>query len=127
MPIGEDDNSSVKLEIKPDETWEEVGRSEIQPRSYNALFRIENFNYKNDVPYRLSYDLKDNGKTFLYEGTFKPNPVDKETIVVAGFTGNHNLAKGVERAPFNWKEQIWYPHTQLINNVEKDRNLARTT
>tara|TARA_B110000037_G_scaffold223172_1_gene303230 strand:+ start:10302 stop:12884 length:2583 start_codon:yes stop_codon:yes gene_type:complete len=119
MPLGKDDNSSVKLEIKPNETWEEVGISKIQDLSYNALFRIENFNYKNNVPYRLSYDLKDNNETFYYEGTFKQNPVDKETIVVAGFTGNHNLAKGVERGPFNWKEQIWYPHTQLINNVVK--------
>ena len=119
MPIGTGDNSSVKLEIKLKEGWEEVGNSEVQDLSYNALFRIENFNYKNNVPYRLSYHLKDNDETFYYEGTFRSNPVDKETIVVAGFTGNHNLAKGVESAPFNWKEQIWYPHTQLIDNVIK--------
>lgn len=119
MPIGSGDNNSVKLEIKPNEAWEEIGFSEIQKLSYNALFRIENFNYKNDVPYRLSYILKDNDETFYYEGTFRSNPIDKETIVVAGFTGNHNLAKGVERAPFNWQEQIWYPHNQLIKNVEK--------
>ncbi|WP_162183651.1 alkaline phosphatase D family protein [Wocania ichthyoenteri] len=121
MPIGKEDNTTVKLEIKPNEVWEEVGSSKIQDLSFNALFRIENFNYKNNVKYRLSYHLKDNNQIFYYEGIFRPNPVDKETIIVVGFTGNHNLAKGVERAPFNWKEQIWYPHTQLINNVKKQK------
>ena len=109
----------VRLEIKPNDAWEEVGNTTIQEHSFNALFRIENFNYENNIPYRLSYVLKDNGETYYYNGTFRSNPVDKETIIVAGFTGNHNLAKGVESTPFNWKQQIWYPHTQLIDNVVK--------
>ncbi len=119
MPIGKADNRTVTLEIKPSEAWEEIGRSKIQSSSFNALFRVENFDYNKDVPYRLSYKLKDNDKTHYYEGVFKSNPIDKDTIVVAGFTGNHNLAKGVESAPFNWQEQIWYPHNELVNNVKK--------
>lgn len=119
MPIGKGDNQTVLLEIKPNDVWEKVGNSSIQDLSYNALFRIENFNYSQKVPYRISYQLKDSGEVNYYEGTFRPNPTDKDTIVVAGFTGNHNLAKGVERAPFNWQKQIWYPHTQMIDNVKK--------
>jgi phosphodiesterase/alkaline phosphatase D-like protein len=121
MPIGKGDSQSVDLEIETDHGWKNVGTSTVQPLSYNALFRIENFKHTTDVPYRLSYQLKDTGETYFYKGIFRADPVDKDTIVVAGFTGNHNLAKGVERAPFNWKEQIWYPHTQLLDNLEKQQ------
>jgi len=119
MPIGEEDNSVVKLEIKTGEIWEDLGTSTIQALSYNSLFRIENFKANNRIPYRLSYQTKTDGTTFYYEGSIKNDPIEKDTIVVAAFTGNHNLAKGVEYGPFNWQTQIWYPHTQLVNNVEK--------
>lgn len=121
MPIGKGDSQSVDLEIETDQGWENVGTSTVQPLSHNALFRIEDFKHTTNVPYRLSYQLKDTGETYFYKGVFRADPVDKDTIVVAGFTGNHNLAKGVERAPFNWKEQIWYPHTQLLDNLEKQQ------
>ena len=68
---------------------------------------------------QLFNHLKDNDETFYYKGTFRQNPIDKETIVVAGFTGNHNTAKGVEWGTFNWQKQVWYPHTQLVDNVKK--------
>ncbi len=119
MPIGKEDNPTVTLEIKPEETWETIGTSTVQDLSFNALFRIEDFNYTSDVPYRLSYNLKDNGEFYYYKGTFRSNPVDKDTIVVAGFTGNHNTARGVEGGNFNWQEHIWFPHTQLVDNMLK--------
>ena len=107
------------MEIKPNETWEILGTSTVQELSYNALFRIEDFNYSQNIPYRLSYQLKENDSMRYFEGTFKVNPVDKDTIVIAGFTGNHNTAKGVEGGNFNWQEQIWFPHTQLVENMIK--------
>lgn len=121
MPVGEKDNSVVELEIKKGDIWERVAISNIEKLSYNALFRVENFKYSNRIPYRLSYKLKDNNEIYYYEGSIKNDPIEKDTIVVAGFTGNHNTAKGVESGPFNWQEQIWYPHTQLVNNVEKHK------
>jgi hypothetical protein len=119
MPIGKLDNQSVSLEIKTGDAWEEVATASIQALSYNALLRVEDFNYTQDVPYRLGYELKENGATSYYEGTFRADPIDKDTIVVAGFTGNHNTARGVEGGNFNWQEQIWFPHTQLVDNMIK--------
>ena len=119
MPLGVEDNSTVTLEFNNGGNWENVATSTIEKLSYNALFRVENFNNQITTPYRISYELKDTNKTYHYKGSIKSNPIDKDTIIVAGFTGNHNLAKGVERSPFNWEQQIWYPHTQLINNVTK--------
>ena len=119
MPIGKNDNQVVGLEIKTGGSWKNIGTSSVQELSYNALFRIEEFKHTENVPYRLSYQYKDSGETHYYSGVFRADPVAKDTIVVAGFTGNHNLAKGVENAPFNWGEQIWFPHTQLVGNVAK--------
>jgi len=119
MPIGKEDNTEVKLELKIGNNWEDFGTSSIQALSYNTLFRIENIKVNNRTPYRLSYQAKANGATFYYEGSIKNDPVEKDTVIVAAFTGNHNLAKGVEYSPFNWQTQIWYPHTRMVNNVEK--------
>tara|TARA_B110000238_G_scaffold74769_1_gene82325 strand:+ start:7497 stop:10058 length:2562 start_codon:yes stop_codon:yes gene_type:complete len=119
MPIGTTDNQDVSLEIKNGDVWESLGSTSIQHLSYNALFKIENFNDSVTTPYRLSYTLKETGEKYYFEGSIKKNPVDKDTVIVAGFTGNHNLAKGVESSPFNWKEQIWYPHNQLVDHVKK--------
>lgn len=121
MPIGSKDNQDVLLEIKNDDTWESVGSSSIEPLSYNTLFRIENFNDSLIRPYRISYTLKETGKKHYFEGSVIKNPIDKDTVIVAGFTGNHNLAKGVEWAPFNWDNQIWFPHTQLVDNMMKHK------
>ena len=121
MPLGEKDNQQVELAIKLNDTWEIIRTSEVENLSFNALFRIENFKHNSNISYRLSYRLKDNDEIYYYEGSIKRDPVDKDTIVVAGFTGNHNLEKGVENSPFNWQNSIWYPHNQLINNVEKQQ------
>jgi hypothetical protein len=39
-------------------------------------------------------------------------------MVVAAFTGNHNVSKpGVERGSFPWDKGIWFPHTDLVQHV----------
>ncbi|MCF6223161.1 MAG: alkaline phosphatase D family protein [Flavobacteriaceae bacterium] len=120
MPLGVEDNTAATLELNIDGSWTVVATSTIEKLSYNALFRVENFNNKITTLYRVSYELKDTKKTYYYNGSIKNNPIEKDTIIVAGFTGNHNLTKGgVERGPFDWEKQIWYPHTQLIDNVVK--------
>ena len=48
-----------------------------------ALFRIDNWDDSKDVPYRVAH-----GEHATFEGLIRKNPVDKEEIVVAGFTGN---------------------------------------
>ena len=50
---------------------------------WTAPLRVENWDDTKTVPYRIAH-----GKDAFYEGTIRRNPVDKEEIVIAGFTGN---------------------------------------
>ena len=52
-------------------------------KSWTALFRVENWDDSKDVPYRVAH-----GETAIFEGLIRKNPVDKDEIVVAAFTGN---------------------------------------
>lgn len=92
-PLGERDSQTVALEIQETKggDWKRLAESRIDPLSRTATFRIENWNDRRDVPYRLVYRLVDrdgNGIDSHYTGTVRKDPVDKEEIVVAGFTGN---------------------------------------
>ena len=95
-PVGSKDGQTVTLNIL-DETgknWKEIAEAPIDNMSRTATFRIENWDNTKDQPYQLSYMLymgKDKLKEFTREGTIRKEPLDKEEIVVAGFTGNNDL------------------------------------
>lgn len=96
-PVGEEDAQYVDLEIAEgeEEGWEKVGEASIDPLSRTATFRIQHWPDTADIPYRLAYRWSQNGKgapeDYYFEGTVKKNPVEKEEIVVAAFTGNNDL------------------------------------
>ena len=50
-------------------------------------------------------------------GTIRKDPVDKPEIVVAAFTGNHNVARGVDGGQFPWDWGVWFPHTDIVEHV----------
>ncbi|MDF7826831.1 metallophosphoesterase family protein [Pontiellaceae bacterium B12227] len=91
-PLKDSESRDVRLELKTSKGWKEVSRvkvcensygNERDDKSWTALFRIENWDDSNDVPYRVRH-----GEKAIFEGLVRRNPVDKEEIVVAGFTGN---------------------------------------
>ncbi len=93
-PIGHQDDQSVILEKKENGKWMKVEEAPIDPMARTARFKVENWNDKEDINYRLSYQyIGKAGKkmTDTFEGIIKKDPVDKEKIVVAGFTGNSDL------------------------------------
>ena len=93
-PIGITDSRSVRLEIRDQEAWRQVGCATIDPVSRTATIRVDAWDDSRDVPYRLVYAmLQGDGsvKDTYYEGTVRKDPVDKDVVVVAGFTGNNDL------------------------------------
>jgi len=94
-PLASADNQNVTLEVFSDgNTWEDIAGASIDPMARTATFRVENWESDNDVPYRVAYSWSPDGrkpKTYFYEGTVKKDPVDREEIVVAAFTGNNDL------------------------------------
>ncbi|MDH5467711.1 MAG: alkaline phosphatase D family protein, partial [Candidatus Aminicenantes bacterium] len=125
LPIGPEDTQEVTLEIQKGGRWQAVSSTRIIAPGYTATFRIEDWDPTQDWPYRVVYEMKQtDGKTqaSIYSGKVRHDPVDKETIVLAAFTGNHNLGYGwggVDSGHFPWTERTWFPHNDLTEKVAK--------
>ena len=95
-PIGQKDSQSVRLEVrkKGSDNWNTIGEAKIDKLARTATFRIEKWDASYETPYRLAYALigpDDKPKDYYFRGTIRREPVNKETIVVAAFTGNGDM------------------------------------
>ncbi|MCK4920848.1 MAG: hypothetical protein KAS71_07370, partial [Bacteroidales bacterium] len=93
-PLDEKDDRFVRLELRENEVWKEIAKEKINENSYHsvddarswtAVFRIENWDSERDMEYRVAH-----GEDAFFYGKIRKDPIDKETIVVAAFTGNSN-------------------------------------
>lgn len=82
-PLAADDSKTVRLEIEKDGRWVEVAKTTVIEPGWTAPFRVENWDDSETFKYRVAH-----GQEATYEGTIRKNPVDKDEIIVAGFTGN---------------------------------------
>jgi hypothetical protein len=98
--LDENADRIVRLEIENDGKWEKIARTEVETRGWTATFRVENWNSEKDHPYRVAQ-----GNRAYFEGVVRRDPVEKEEIVVAAFTGNSNKYRG--------------PRPDIINNLKK--------
>ena len=85
FPLYPDETREVRLEIQEDDRWSEIQKQEVNDIGWTALFRVENWDTSRDIPYRIRH-----GKKALFEGLIRKDPVDKEEITMAAFTGNSN-------------------------------------
>jgi alkaline phosphatase D len=97
-PIGKDEPQSVTLACA-----DKTHTAPIDPLSRTATFRIENWDDTKDVPFTAVYTCG-RGKEHTSTGIIRRDPVDKETIVVAGFTGNTDYI---------------FPDSKIVGNVTK--------
>ncbi len=103
-PLESSDSKTVRLQIEKGGKWVEVARTTAIEPGWTAAFRVENWDDSQAVKYRVMH-----GPDATYEGLIRKNPVDKDEIVVAGFTGNSILpAHGGDIS-----------RQDLIDNVEK--------
>lgn len=82
-PLSGGDPKVARLEIEKDGQWTEVAKANVIEAGWTAPFRVENWDDSKTVQYRVAH-----GTEAFYEGTIRKNPIDKDEIVVAGFTGN---------------------------------------
>lgn len=123
-PVSKSDPKDVYLEIEKEGQWQEIAKTKIITPGYTATFRVTDWNSANDFSYRVRYiynSSTNNQETAFWTGTIKHDPVEKEEIIIAGFTGNHNIARpGLSRTDgeFNFDSSgIWYPHSDIVKNV----------
>jgi hypothetical protein len=103
-PLGENDSQLVELRVREGDAWSLAGMAIIDPDARTARFRIPNWNAGRDVPYRVTYVLRNRGGEFrdhVYAGTIRRDPVD-HPLVVAGFTGNTDYV---------------FPNLEIVRNV----------
>ena len=107
-PIGRGDAEVVRLEIKKPGRgeWTEIDAEFIHSLARTATFRVPDWDDEHDIPYRLAYDLTtaDGPKTHYWAGTVRRDPVDRETLVVAGFSCAMDFD---------------FPHPEVFTNVAK--------
>jgi phosphodiesterase/alkaline phosphatase D-like protein len=82
-PLEPGEDRTVRLEIKQDGQWRQIAQTQVIERGWTAPFRVERWDCTKDVEYRVAH-----GKNAYYTGTILKDPVDKDVIVVAAFTGN---------------------------------------
>ncbi|MEZ6088664.1 MAG: hypothetical protein R3C05_11685 [Pirellulaceae bacterium] len=82
-PLDADDSRTVRLQIENDGQWRDVASTQVIEQGWTAPFRVENWDDSKASKYRVVH-----GDDATYEGTIRKNPVDKDEIIVAGFTGN---------------------------------------
>ncbi len=93
-PLQQQDSRDIYLEVEKKGKWQKVAQSKVRENDYvlkkakawNALFRVENWDHSREWKYRIV--ALDGAAT--YSGTIRKDPVDKNEIVVAAFTGNSN-------------------------------------
>jgi hypothetical protein len=91
-PLKQNESREVKLEVRSQganqDPWVEVDTAQVDEH-HLAVFRAEDWDTTKNYAYRVTHP---GGAEF--RGTIRRNPIDKDQIVVAAFTGNSNTDRG---------------------------------
>jgi len=82
-PLKEGEDRTARLEVKRDGKWLQISEEKVIESGWTVPFRVEKWDDTQSLDYRVAH-----GTAAFYSGHIRKNPVDKEVIVVAGFTGN---------------------------------------
>ena len=95
-PLKDGVDRVVELQIKKSDDWQTLAATVVSEEPYGwpqedkkrwtAHFRIENWDHSKDHQYRVLAA----GGVAEYTGIIRKDPIDKQEIVVAAFTGNGN-------------------------------------
>jgi len=122
-PVSQADPQEVILEIIDKKTgqWSQVLTSQIIIPGFTAHFRLDSWEANSQHDYRIRYQLIDHKgmiRDYYYYGVIVKDPVDKEELVVAAFTGNSNSSP-MGKELFDFKNHLWFPHEDLTGYVAK--------
>ena len=116
MPVAGSDSQNLTLQIRQDGAWADLAHAEVITPGYTAAFRVENWAYKEDVAVRTKYLF--GGREYYYQAVIAAEPRGKREIVVAAFSCNHNMQRGLQADGYAWtRDNLWFPHSELIDNV----------
>ena len=99
-PVASTEPRQATLEAKSGQQWKQVATASIDEQARTARFSVDGWDSSVDTPYRVVYQDQ------AYEGTIRKDPVDKDEIVVAAFTGNNDVG---------------FPHADIVRSVRHHR------
>jgi len=89
-PLYPGEPREVRLETQqPDGAWKQVATAKVNDLGWSATFRVEKWDSTKDAKYRVLH-----GEKASYEGLVRRDPVEKDVVTVAVFTGNSNRDRG---------------------------------
>ena len=105
-PVESINGHTVALQVRKNGRWETLQEDTVDPLSRTAHFRLENWNEKRDMPYRITLTLPLNkeSKEYYYEGTIAANPVSSDQLKMAVFSCNSHYG---------------FPNQEVVDNVGK--------
>ncbi len=119
-PLSEEELNTVHLQIKQDAQWVDIASAEVIQPGWTATFRVGEWPSEHEIDYRIHFEFE--GDDTYYEGTVRRDPVEENEIILAGFTGNHNVRHGFGRAGFPFNHQaMWFPHQDLLEQVREHK------
>jgi len=89
FPLYPEESREARLEIRDGGQWKEIQTREINDLGWSALFRMDNWNPSQDIPYRIRQ-----GERATFEGLIRKDPVGKKEIVMAALSCNSNKDRG---------------------------------
>lgn len=104
VPMSETENQIAHLQLRSGTNWKTVASNKMDKLSSSVLFRVNDWNDQVDQDYRVTYEWNSaNGPSQSeWEGTIRKDPINKDTIVMAGLScSNSDL----------------FPNRFLVNNL----------
>lgn len=122
MPVGLQERRTAELQIKAGRAWKTVQTVEVNPSGWVAQFRLENWDDRRAVPYRVRYQLKGaSGRavTHVWDGTIAANPVNKDELVLASLSCVQQINGALAANPtYRWNYNVNFPHADLTPNLK---------
>lgn len=89
FPLYPSETREVRLEVKRENKWQELQKREINDLGWSAMFRVEDWTYSEDIPYRILH-----GENASFEGLIRKDPKHKKEILLAALSCNSNKDRG---------------------------------
>lgn len=102
-------NTTATLSIYRDGGWKQAATAKIHPIDQLALFRVENWDSSQALPYQVSIPLAGSKKPVTYTGLITAEPTNGN-VRVATLGGILHRPWGTAR---NWSENLYFPHHDI--------------
>jgi hypothetical protein len=89
-PLKPGESREARLELKRENSWVEIAKSEVLYPGWDAHFRVEQWDTTKDVAYRVRH-----GESAMFDGLIRRDPTDKAEIVVASMSCNSSRTIGL--------------------------------